>query len=605
MKKLLPYIIAVLAVSIPFFSFMTSGYFFGDDPFEYALSSLVIFRHFHSAYSYPYVMMSIIYLPTLFLGNGGIIFYSMLMDIVSFIFMFAAMHKLLSSMKVPYYRSMLASFFFAFSPPMLTEIGWGGQAQFLSLAFSLLAVSFFLEENKISYIFIFLSGITEAYSSIFGIIFIFFLILYKRKWFHLAYEIISVLSAIIVIDVMGSAKGISIKPLIMHIQMLFSTVGYGYFLAGAVLIIMISLIGLRDIRGDRERSDILALSFLPLPFYLLVTPYNDPYRIAYFIMIPLSLLVGIFISSGSLKSWKRAAVIAIVAVLILVSFSSYGSDLSFYSNPSTLSEAGNYINSHSLPGEAFVNVNIPSGWALESFSKRYMYYGEANASYMLYSYQIYNVLLGKLMSSYYYINSSNTYILLDDGQSSVTFYSYDLNQLDEFMTLYTGNINQSALVAQKVKISWSGLLIDYGEKYIEMNFTTGNNVTMDIRSNMNTPIIFLLENSTVRTSGGLFISTNNGVTLTISGKNISYVRNRGQSMIEIFPGQHGENITFLDGHRFMMHSSDKLYRDYKVKFAIMYLSDGVESRFYTDSNFTLAYSNTLESGNKVLIFEYI
>jgi len=605
MKKLLPYIIAVLAVSIPFFAFMASGYFFGDDPFEYALSSLVIFRHFHSAYSYPYVMMSIIYLPTLFLGNGGIIFYSMLMDIVSFIFMFAAMHKLLSSMKVPYYRSMFASFFFAFSPPMLTEIGWGGQAQFLSLAFSLLAVSFFLEENKISYIFIFLSGITEAYSSIFGIIFIFFLILYKRKWFHLAYEIISVLSAIIVIDVMGSAKGISIKPLIMHIQMLFSTVGYAYFLAGAVLIIMISLIGLRDIRGDRERSDILALSFLPLPFYLLVTPYSDPYRIAYFIMIPLSLLVGIFISSGSLKSWKRAAVIAIVAVLILVSFSSYGSDLSFYSNPSSLSEAGNYINSHSLPGEAFVNVNIPSGWALELFSKRYMYYGEANASYMLYSYQIYNVLLGKLMSSYYYINSSNTYILLDNGQSSVTFYSYDLNQLDEFMTLYTGNINQSALVAQKVKISWSGLLIDYGEKYIEMNFTTGNNVTMDIRSNMNTPIIFLLENSTVRTSGGLFISTHNGVTLTISGKNISYVRNRGQSMIEIFPGQHGENITFLDGHRFMMHSSDKLYRDYKVKFAIMYLSDGVESRFYTDSNFTLAYSNTLESGNKVLIFEYI
>jgi len=605
MKKLLPYIIAVLAVSIPFFSFMASGYFFGDDPFEYALSSLVIFRHFHSAYSYPYVMMSIIYLPTLFLGNGGVIFYSMLMDIVSFIFLFAAMHKLLSSLKVPYYRSIFASFFFAFSPPMLTEIGWGGQAQFLSLAFSLLAVSFFLEENKISYIFIFLSGITEAYSSIFGIIFIFFLILYKRKWFHLAYEIISVLSAIIVIDVMESAKGISIKPLIMHIQMLFSTVGYGYFLAGAVLIIMISLIGLRDIRGDRERSDILALSFLPLPFYLLVTPYSDPYRIAYFIMIPLSLLVGIFISSGSLKSWKRAAVIAIVAVLILVSFSSYGSDLSFYSNPSSLSEAGNYINSHSLPGESFVNVNIPSGWALELFSKRYMYYGEANASYMLYSYQIYNVLLGKLMSSYYYINSSNTYILLDSSQSLVTFYSYDLNELDEFMTLYTGNINQSALVAQKVKISWSGLLIDYGEKYIEMNFTTGNNVTMDIRSNMNTPIIFLLENSTVRTSGGLFISTHNGVTLTISGKNISYVRNWGQSMIEIFPGQHGENVTFLDGHRFMMHSSDKLYRDYKVKFAIMYLSDGVESRFYTDSNFTLAYSNTLESGNKVLIFEYI
>ena len=128
---------------------------------------------------------------------------------------------------------------------------------------------------------------------------------------------------------------------------------------------------------------------------------------------------------------------------------------------------------------------------------------------------------------------------------------------------------------------------------------------MDIRSNMNTPIIFLLENSTVRTSGGLFINTHNGVTLTISGKNISYVRNWGQSMIEIFPGQHGENITFLDGHRFMMHSSDKLYLDYKVKFAIMYLSDGVESRFYTDSNFTLAYSNTLESGNKVLIFEYI
>jgi hypothetical protein len=63
MKKLLPYIIAILAVSIPFFSFMASGYFFGDDPFEYALSSLVIFRHFHSAYSYPYVMMSIIYLP--------------------------------------------------------------------------------------------------------------------------------------------------------------------------------------------------------------------------------------------------------------------------------------------------------------------------------------------------------------------------------------------------------------------------------------------------------------------------------------------------------------------------------------------------------------
>ena len=29
-------------------------------------------------------------------------------------------------------------------------------------------------------------------------------------------------------------------------------------------------------------------------------------------------------------------------------------------------------------------------------------------------------------------------------------------------------------------------------------------------------------------------------------------------MIEIFPGKHGDNVTFLDGHRFMMHSSDKL-----------------------------------------------
>ena len=603
MKKIFPYIIAILAVSIPFFALMMSGYFFGDDPFEYALSSLVVFRQFHSAYSYPYLMMSIIYLPTLLFGNGGTIIYSMLMDIVSFIFMFAAMHRLLTTLKVPYYRGVLASFFFAFSPQMLTEIGWGGQAQFFSIAFSLLAVSFYIEGSKLSYIFIFISGITEAYSSIFGIIFIFFLIIYQRKLFHLAYEIVSVLSAIIVIGVMKGANGLSIKPLIFNISSLFSTVGYAYFLAGAILIIVISLIGLKDIRGDRDRSYILALSFLPLPFYLLVTPYNDPYRIAYFVMIPLSLVVGVFLSSGSLRAWKRLVVIAIVAVLILVSFSSYGSDLSFYSNPSGLSEAGIYMNGHSLPNQSFVNVNIPSGWALESFSKRYMYYGEANASYMLYSYQVMNVLLGKLMSSYYYMNSTRTYILLGYRASFVSFYSYDHNQLYEFMKLYTGNINPSALGDRNVEMNGSSISISFGE-YMEMNFTPGNNVTMYVKSSTDTPVIFLVENSTVSTAGNIVVRTFNGDSMTLSGDNISYVREGGQNLIELFQGKGGENITIHDGERFLIHSSDELYRNYSVKFAVMYLSDGMDSRFYGDSNFTLVYSKTLVSGSTVQIFEY-
>jgi len=603
MKKIFPYIIAILAVSIPFFALIASGYFFGDDPFEYAISSLVVFKHFHSAYSYPYLMMSMIYLPTLLFGNGDTIIYSMLMDIVSFIFMFAAMHRLLSTMKVPYYRGVLTSFFFAFSPQILTEIGWGGQAQLFSIAFSLIAVSFYLEGSKLSYIFIFISGITEAYSSIFGIVFIFFLILYQRKWLHLGYEIVSVLSAILVIGVMKGANGISMTPVIFDISSLFSTVGYAYFLAGSIIIIAIALISLRDIRGDREGSYILGLSFLPLPFYLLVTPYNDPYRIAYFVMIPLSLVVGVFLSSGSLKSWKRITVIGIVAVLILVSFSSYGSDLAFYSNPSGLSDAGVYIDEHSLPNQSFVNVNIPSGWALESFSKRYMYYGEANASYMLYNYQVMNVLLGKLMSSYYYINSTRTYIILGYGDSSVSFYSYEHNQLYEFMNLYTGSLNQSALKAIEIEMNGSNVSIMYG-KYMEISFTPGNNMTMDIKSNTNAPVIFQIQNSTVSIAGSIFIRTVNGESLALSGDNISYVNEGGQNLIKIFPGQKGENITLNDGLKFHVHSSDKLYNIYNVKFAVLYLSDGMDSRFNCDSNFTLVFSKTLISGNTVQIFEY-
>jgi len=150
-KKII-FLIIILSIIIPGIFELYNGYFFGDDPYEYVLSAKVIFQGFHSVYSYPYPVMGIIYFPTIFMGNIDIIYFSTILSMLFFLIMFFSFYLMLDAFDLDYISKIFGSLTFSFSIPLLSEIGWGGQAQFLSLSLSFIAVYFFIKNKNYSYI---------------------------------------------------------------------------------------------------------------------------------------------------------------------------------------------------------------------------------------------------------------------------------------------------------------------------------------------------------------------------------------------------------------------------------------------------------------------
>ncbi|MFP3257588.1 MAG: hypothetical protein RXO36_07300 [Candidatus Nanopusillus acidilobi] len=600
MKKIF-FLVIILSIIIPGIFELYNGYFFGDDPYEYVLSAKVIFQGFHSVYSYPYPIMGIIYFPTIFMGNTDIIYFSTILSMLFFLIMFFSFYLILGAFDLDYISKIFGSLTFSFSIPFLSEIGWGGQAQFFSLSLSFIAVYFFIKNKNYSYIFIFISLLTEPYSAVFSIIVIFSFIIYKKLFTKLIPFFISIISSGAILFILKSSSGIVLQPLILHLSFSIFGIYYLYFLILFILIILvIILINIRTLfyKTDfgKRYLPIIIIFIIPVLAYLFITPYNVPDRISYFIMIPIGLITGVFILYNK-KNLKKFVVIILALALILLSYYSYPGDLDFYKNPIYLEQVGSYINSNSLKDESFLNVNINSGWALESFSAREMFYAASDTYYMIYKDQINNVLLGKIMSnSQYFINSSSTYLFLQNSSVPISVYTYnDYN----FQRLFELDLNNSFIG----NISMGGLPIELKNNSLKINnlkmeFLNGSNIMINLNSSSLAELSFNLYNCNgIRLNSSSLELISNNIKLKINLENIENLNINSSNIILKF--KNNAIIKISDGKEFFYHSTDELFEQFNVKFAVMY--DGYYAqRFHNDRNFALATKI-----KNVLIFEFI
>ena len=601
MKKII-FLLIILSIIIPGIFELYKGYFFGDDPYEYVLSAKVMFQGLHSIYSYPYPVMGIIYFPTIFMSNIDIIYFSTILSMVFFLIMFFSFYLMLESFDLDHISKILGSLTFSFSIPFFNEIGWGGQAQFLSLSFSFIAVYFFMKNKNYSYIFIFLSLLTEPYSAVFSIIVIFSFIIYKKFFIRLIPFIISIIMAGLIIISLKNPSSIVLQPFITHLSLgIFDIFNIYYSLVLLTLIVLIViLINIRTLFYKTEEGKkylpVITFFIIPLVAYLLITPYNVPGRISYFIMIPIGLITGVFILYNR-KNFKKFVVIILALALILLSYYSYPGDLDFYKNPIYLEQVGSYINSNSLKDESFLNVNINSGWALESFSGREMFYAASDTYYMIYKDQINNVLLGKIMSnSQYFINSSSTYLFLQNSSEPIMVYTYNDYNFQKLFDLdlnnsFMGNISMRVL---PLELKNTSIKINN----LTMEFLNGSNIMINLNSSSLAELSFNIYNcNVIRLNSSAFELISNNIKLKINLENIDNLSLSSSNIILKF--KNNAIIKISDGKDFFYHSTDKLFEQFNVKFAVMY--DGYYAeRFYNDKNFALATKI-----KNVLIFEFI
>jgi hypothetical protein len=597
--------IIIIAIIVPGLYKLFTGYFFGNDPYEYALSAQSMFLGIHTIYAYPYPVMGIVYFPTIFFNTVFMIWYATILSMLLFLLAFFAFYYMLRSLSINDYSSMLGALIFAFSPPLLSEIGWGGQAQFLSFIFSFFAIYFYMTNSKyLCYILIFLAIITEPYTSLFGLATLFFLILYSKRYRILIYYFAGAVAGALVLILNKSSAGIVIQPLILHLNFnIFSAYYNLYFvLMLAVIIYMIIEMNRNKlfIKTDTGKKYVPLLIFfaLPLLIYLFVTPYTVPARIAYFIIIPIALAISFFsYVQKNARAIKKYTVVAIAIIVVLVSYNGYFGALQFYQNPIYMEDAGSFINANSLKNDSFLNVNIQAGWALESFSEREMYFAAGNMTNMIYKDQMKNILDGEIMSSsIQYINSSSTYLLLSTLPSPMAIYTFNNYEYFDILTL---NVNESGISNESIGSSEPVTLQAHSSAgNMSIIFNEGNAIYVNLSVSKNAMLFFNLENCTYLplNSSALELISANSIKIIMSFKDIAYSINTTTLKLS-FAGN--AQLKISTGELFQAHSSDSMFKDLNVKFAVLY--DNVQaSRFYNDPFFKLAYRIS-----NILIFETV
>jgi hypothetical protein len=135
-------------------------------------------------------------------------------------------------------------------------------------------------------------------------------------------------------------------------------------------------------------------------------------------------------------------------------------------------------------------------------------------------------------------------------------------------------------------------------KNVSMEFLNGSNIMINLNSSSFAKLSFNLYNcNTIRLNSSAFELISNNIKLKINLENIENLSINSSNIILKF--RNNAIIKISDGKDFFYHSTDKLFEQFNVKFAVMY--DGYYAqRFYNDKNFALA--TKIEN---VLIFEFI
>ncbi|MGB9763448.1 MAG: hypothetical protein ACPLVI_07050 [Thermoplasmata archaeon] len=584
------FIIALIAILVPGLFSLLNGNFFGDDPYQYVLGARALFTGFKTIYSYPYPLISIIYFPTLFLSNNLIIWYSTMLSMVLFYLTFISFYCMVKQFGIGEIHSFLGALVFAFSPLIIMEIGWGGQAQYLSFIFSFLSIGF-IKKKVLPFVFIFLSIISEPFTSVMGLIFIFLSLLYERRIKDLVYFFISAGSgAGIIYLIVHRKQMLYTPPLITQVSFFnifnISVLNLSILITVAFIIIITVLTTLIIYKNNLKNEKkwyflIIIFFFIGTVSYLFITPFTLSERIAYFIMVPIGVLVSMSLHIEKIK-WKKILIIVISIILISVSYQAYLGDINYYKAPSYLAEVGDFINLHSGKNDTFLNVNIKNGWALEAFSSREMFYGASEMQYVIYKDQAENVLLGKIMSySEYYYNSSQLYLFLNSGTLPLSLYSLSNSKFMNIFSLDIKNSTWDGIPLYRLPHNSSSNVLNFGVLYLQ--FFTDNNLSIKINSEENSSIKFVFNNSEISLTGtNITVKTINGITFEIYSKNFAL---RHQSLYLNFTGTQWINIT---GGKFYFHSTDNIFKNYRVKFVAFYYDEKYLSRFISDGNFTFA-----------------
>lgn len=584
MKRIYMFILSLFAILLPGLYSLFNGSFFGDDPYQYVIGARWIFTGFHSIYSYPYPLISTLYLPTIFMNNAEILWYSTLMSMILLFFLMISFYIMLRGLGYCESSSFIGSLVFSFSPPLLMEVGWGGQAQFLSFIFIFLSI-YFNRKKYIFFILVFLSIISEPYTSIFGLAYLFLSFLIDKRINDIFYLVLSSISGIMLIYFISShGSVIYLSPVIFHPSSLFpSQIPIIYVIAILALSTILLMILLREKSSFGERLYFLHLSLFTVAslFYILITPYILIGRITYFTMVPLALLFSITYMKVKVP-WKKLIVISITIVFLALSYQGYLQDINYYSAPEYLAGVGEYINSNSPYNSTFLNVNIKNGWALEALSQREMYYGAINTTYVMYNDQLENVILGKIMSlSEYYYSSTNAYIMLNNGTYPFNVYAYSAPFFIRVLSLDMKNSTVGNKSIQNIQEYVTQNSIKIGN----LRFLINSSGTFKISLISEKPACLRLkiENSTVSYSdGGIKIDANNGVIIILNG---TYLKWRGSSLYINFTG----NASFYIFEKFTYHYTDDLFAINHVKFAVLQKDDIYYSRFINDNDFIPVY----------------
>jgi len=133
---------------------------------------------------------------------------------------------------------------------------------------------------------------------------------------------------------------------------------------------------------------------------------------------------------------------------------------------------------------------------------------------------------------------------------------------------------------------------------VSMEFLNGSNIMINLNSSSLAELSFNIYNcNVIRLNSSAFELISNNIKLKINLENIDNLSINSSNIILKF--KNNAIIKISDGKEFFYHSTDELFQQFNVKFAVMY--DGYYAqRFYNDRNFALATKI-----KDVLIFEFI